>query len=290
MPDFQIRVMRRDELDLAIEWAGNEGWNPGLNDAHCYYQADPQGFLIGELDGIQIACISAMKYSNDFGFIGFYIIEPDYRGQGYGVQIWQAAVNYLSGCNIGLDGVVTQQANYKKSGFKLAYANVRYQGVVEILNERVGFNKNECSNNQIKPLNQLPFEQVAEFEGDFFPTARHAFLRQWVAQTNSLAFAYVNDGELLGYGVMRQCLEGYKVAPLFANTLAVATDLMAALIANLPVGSEYFLDVPECQHNAVLLTKTFSMDAVFETARMYTKEVPSIALNRTYGVTSFEIG
>ena len=31
---------------------------------------------------------------------------------------------------IGLDGVVGQQENYRKSGFQLAYANVRYGGTV----------------------------------------------------------------------------------------------------------------------------------------------------------------
>jgi hypothetical protein len=35
----------------------------------------------------------------------------------------------LAGCTIGLDGVVAQQGNYLKSGFQLAYRNIRYQGV-----------------------------------------------------------------------------------------------------------------------------------------------------------------
>jgi hypothetical protein len=32
------------------------------------------------------------------------------------------------------------------------------------------------------------------------------------------------------------------------------------------------------------------MTAMFETARMYTGEAPTLALDRLYGVTSFEIG
>ncbi|MDP2934013.1 MAG: GNAT family N-acetyltransferase, partial [bacterium] len=39
-----IRPMVRTELDLAIEWAASEGWNPGLQDANCFYAADPEGF------------------------------------------------------------------------------------------------------------------------------------------------------------------------------------------------------------------------------------------------------
>ena len=65
-----------------------------------------------------------------FAFLGFYIVRPDLRGRGYGLRIWNAAVDHAGGRTIGLDGVVAQQENYKKSGFRLAYANVRYGGRV----------------------------------------------------------------------------------------------------------------------------------------------------------------
>jgi len=96
--------------------------------AECYFTVDPQGFLIGQLDDDPVATISMVKYGQFFGFLGFYIVKPECRGKGYGMAIWQAGMHYLKGCNIGLDGVVDQQENYKKSGFKLAYRNIRYQG------------------------------------------------------------------------------------------------------------------------------------------------------------------
>jgi hypothetical protein len=30
--NYQIRVMTRQEVDIAIAWAAAEGWNPGLYD------------------------------------------------------------------------------------------------------------------------------------------------------------------------------------------------------------------------------------------------------------------
>ena len=53
--DYHIRAMTRDEVDVAVDWAAAEGWNPGLHDADCFYRADPQGFLVGLLDGEPIA-------------------------------------------------------------------------------------------------------------------------------------------------------------------------------------------------------------------------------------------
>ncbi len=125
--DFQVRTMRREELAFAIDLAAREGWNPGLNDAECFFAADPGGFLIGELAGEPIGCISAVSYAGRYGFIGLYIVRPEFRGQGYGMRMWQAAMARLAGHNVGLDGVLAQQGNYAKSGFRLAYRNVRYQ-------------------------------------------------------------------------------------------------------------------------------------------------------------------
>ena len=57
------------------------------------------------------AGISAVRYPEDFGFIGLYIVVPEQRGRGYGIQLWNAAMQRLAGCNIGLDGVIEQQEN-----------------------------------------------------------------------------------------------------------------------------------------------------------------------------------
>jgi hypothetical protein len=40
----------------------------------------------------------------------------------------------------------------------------------------------------------------------------------------------------------------------------------------------------------VALAERYDMTVSFETARMYTGEMPDIPLNRLFGVTSFEIG
>jgi hypothetical protein len=41
---YQIRTMTRSELDLTVDWAAAEGWNPGLDDAECFFQTDSSGF------------------------------------------------------------------------------------------------------------------------------------------------------------------------------------------------------------------------------------------------------
>ena len=108
--DYQISTASRAEVDIAVDWAAAEGWNPGLGDAEAYYRADPSGFLIGRLHGEPVATISAVRYG-DFGFMGFYIVRPAERGRGLGIAIWNAALRHLEGCTVGLDGVVAQQVS-----------------------------------------------------------------------------------------------------------------------------------------------------------------------------------
>ncbi|MFD2271529.1 hypothetical protein ACFS07_11125 [Undibacterium arcticum] len=72
---YTIRVMTRQEVDIAIDWAAAEGWNPGLYDANCFYAADPNGFLIGLLGDEPIATVSVVKYGDSFGFLGFFTLS-----------------------------------------------------------------------------------------------------------------------------------------------------------------------------------------------------------------------
>ena len=100
----------------------------GIDDPISFHIGDPTGFFIGYLDDEPIASVSAIRYSNQFGFMGLYIVKPEYRGNGYGLAIWKKGMEYLHGCNIALDGLITQKENYQKLGFEFAYHHIHYAG------------------------------------------------------------------------------------------------------------------------------------------------------------------
>jgi len=105
--------MTKSDLDLAISWAAKEGWNPGLYDRDIFYNTDPHGFFMGFLNGKPISCISAVSYGKDFGFIGFYIVHSKHRNKGYGIKIWNTAINYLKTQIQNLVNFHTQGQDYK---------------------------------------------------------------------------------------------------------------------------------------------------------------------------------
>ena len=281
MSDYRIRVMTRPEVDTAIAWAAAEGWNPGLHDAECFAVADPNGFLVGVLGDEPIATISVVKYGDSFGFLGLYIVRPEHRGKGYGMRIWEAGLAYLRGRVIGLDGVVAQQLNYRKSGFTLAYRNIRCQG------PGGGGSPPDAG---IVPLSTFPFGELCAYDKPFFPDTRVQFLREWVNHPGHIGLAVLENRQLAGYGVLRRCHSGYKIGPLFADNAELAERLFVALKARVPATDAVFLDTPAVNPAAVALAARHQMTAVFETARMYTGTIPDLPLERLFGVTTFELG
>jgi Acetyltransferase (GNAT) domain/Acetyltransferase (GNAT) family len=279
MDDFRIRTMRPDEIALAADWAAAEGWNPGLADAACFATVDPGGFLIGELDGAPAATISCVNYDDRFAFLGFYIVRADLRGSGYGLRIWNAAIAHAGSRVIGLDGVVAQQENYKKSGFRLAYANIRYGGTVAAPAAPPG----------IIALSDIPFAMVEASDATVFPAPRPAFLRAWIGAPGHIGCALMRDGRLSGWGVIRPCRQGRKIGPLVADDRGTAEVVLSALLAHAG-GGEIFLDVPGVNREAVALAESLGLAPVFETARMYTGAIPPLRLERVFGVTTFELG
>ena len=277
--NFVVRPMKRSEMDLAITWAATEGWNPGKYDAQSFYQTDESGFFLGELNGEPVGCISAVAYDPHFAVIGFYVVKPQFRGQGLGMKIWKTAMDYLGADrNISLDGAVAQQDNYKKSGFQIAYNHIRYEGV--------GGGVVPAG---IVDLKTVPFEDLLAYDRQFFPSKRSLFLQHWIEQPESTAFGFLKNGYLAGYGVIRPAHTGFRVGPLFANDEQIAEALFQALLAQNPHAPVFF-DVPDTNLQAINLVQRYQLQPVSQTARMYTKEIPSLPIYRVFAVTSLEVG
>ncbi len=285
MSKLEIRPATADEFSTAIGWAVAEGWNPGLDDLSVFHNTDPNGFLMGWRDGRPVSSISVVKYNDDFGFLGFYIVHPDFRGMGDGMAIWNAGMDYLKGCTVGLDGVIDQQQNYQRSGFLLSGRNIRFSGVPNM--ERPSANAvNLCA------YEQTNFDALSKFDAEHFQFERHNFLTGWMDSENSsrqTIFA-LKDSEICGYGTVRQCHTGYKIAPLFARDPAVAYEILFALNATLPAGSEISIDVPEINLQAGNIARQIGLAPVFETARMYAGNAPELPISQIFGITTFELG
>ena len=277
--NFTIRSMTLSDLQIALDWAQAEGWTPGINDATAFYAADPGGFLVGEIDGEPISSISAVRYDDNFGFIGLYIVKPDRRGQGFGLRTWQEGLKLLGDRNFALDGVLAQVENYRKFGFQPAYRHIRYQGTGIATTPP----------DHIVPIEDIPFSDILDYDRQHFPASRSAFLEKWIALPARAGYAYIKDGKLSGYGVIRECHTGLRIGPLFADNPQIAENLFQCL-SSFGDGKPIFLDAPDANPEAIALAEKYGMKPVFECVRMYTRGMPNINISQVFGVTSLELG
>jgi GNAT superfamily N-acetyltransferase len=277
--EFKIRKMSREEVEFAVEMAAAEGWNPGTHDGKIFYETDPEGFFMAEVSGKPVGCASAVAYDDSFGFLGFYVVKPEFRGRGIGTKLTEECLKYLGDRNIGLDGVVENEEKYQKiMKFRSFYSNLRFEG-------RGGGKVPDG----LTKLSTVPFEALLEHDRKMFPALRSSFLEKWIKQPDSCSFAAVEAEKLKGYGVIRKCWQGYKIGPLFADSPEIAEKILLALKASVP-GESVYLDVPEPNKEAMRIAEKYRMTVMFKTIRMYSREEPEIKLENVYGVTSFELG
>jgi len=282
--ELVIRNMRRDELDTLVDWAAAEGWNPGLNDADIFWATDPEGFIAAELDGVMIGGGSIVSYGGRYGFMGFFIVHPDYRSRGLGNTLWHARLQRLidrleTPAMIGMDGVFDMQGYYAKGGFKFAVRDLRFEGTAQTFSVSP----------DIHDLADIDFGAIDAYDRAHFPAPRSAFLQRWVTQPGAHALVWSHDGDLAGYGVVRPCRQGCKIGPLFADSEDIAEELFRALSTRVS-GAAIYIDVPEANEAAMSLTQRHGMQEVFGCAKMYFGPRPELPQDEIFAVTTFELG
>ncbi|ETW95916.1 MAG: acetyltransferase [Candidatus Entotheonella gemina] len=277
---YQIRRMTPEDVVIAIEWARREGWNPGLHDAQTFYQADPNGFFIGELNGEAVSVGCAIIYDEAFAFCGLYIVAPEHRGKGYGFALTEARLAYCGDRNIGIDGVLENVSIYERIGYRKFYENARYQFTADEAPSRPA---------SLVTLDQVDAEALKHYDRQCFPAARDVFLNAWIHQPDALSLAWMEQGQLKGYAVRRRCHDGHKIGPLFADDPSIAEQLLLACQEGVR-GQNLIVDMPETNDAALKLAASYRMERTFATARMYQKGLPDLAYDKIFGITTFELG
>lgn len=61
----------------------------GLRDADPFFDADPEGFFLAEMDARIATAISVVDLSKALTLLGLYSCHPGFRGQGIRLALWQ---------------------------------------------------------------------------------------------------------------------------------------------------------------------------------------------------------
>ena len=286
---FNMDELKFQKLDLEgvktlVDWAEAEGWNPGPYDADIYFETDPDGFYGYFHNEEMIGGGSIVSYNKQFGFMGFFIVKPEYRSHGIGKKLWYQRRDTLllrlnKGASIGMDGVIAMQPFYKKGGFEISFRDERYENI----GKEFKIDKN------ISPILENDFDLILTYDKQCFGFSRPQFLKPWLKLPGNKTFKYIKDEKLKGFAIVRKTNKGYKVCPLFADNEMIAEELYKACL-NSVIDEPLYFDIPVINKGAVNIIKKFKAEYVFECARMYYGKPPDIDTNKAYGITTFELG
>jgi ribosomal protein S18 acetylase RimI-like enzyme len=293
--NFSMRSLKISEFkEILSNWAVKEGWNPGKHEYLPFYLANLNGHKGIFFNDKIIASLSAVRYSKDLAYLGIYIVDPNYREQGVGQILAKATLEELVDCSlIGINAVQQQVGNYqRKYGFVSFHSNSRWTGEFKLQNN-FGLSKSE---KDIKIVGKagLDINELIDYDASIFSVPRVKFLRKWIEMPESYLLAAIKNEKICGYGVISKCIDGYKIAPLFANDKEIAQRLYASF-AYILQGKRNIvqLDVPENNQTAVKLATQFGLYKTFETTRMYKSKEPLIekpSNSNVYAITTLEIG
>lgn len=277
MSRVACRTATLPEVVQMLDWAAEEGWNPGLDDAAAFYAADPEGFFVAVVDGAPVAAISVVNHSDAHAFLGLYLCRPAFRGQGIGFALWQHAMAHAGGRSVGLDGVPAQESNYAKSGFVRVDRTRRLTGTL--------------------PAEALVLPMVTPEDGAALArldraatgVTRHHFLREWLRVGPTRNTVVLRDGvEVTGFATARRCREGVKIGPVVAPDAAAALHLVHQAAAALSA-PQVVIDVPDrCAAFGALLRQNGFSEG-FATARMYRGTDPQVGAS-LHAVATLELG
>ncbi len=283
-----IRPMTHAEQNLLVDWAAREGWNPGLNDAELFWNLDPQGYLAIELDQKMIGGGAIIKHNDQFGFMGLFIVDVPYRGKKLGTELWYARRDHLlsrlkPNGTIGLDAVDAMIPFYAKGGFESFTRHRRFQWTAD------SPPASPTSSDEVVDLNTIPFDDLLALDAQCFPGSRASFLDAWIHQPDACALGIMRDGICQGFGVLRRCLVGYKIAPLFARTPDDAELLFNNLLSRAQ-NEPTTIDMPDNNPYTRQLVDRYRLAEVFGCVRMYLGPVPDLKNEMIYGITTLEVG
>ena len=298
MEGFSIRLIETEaEFEsIVVKWMVEEKWRPGLKDAECFLACDPSGTLVGELNGKPICCVVITKYGDNFGFVGMYMVRKEYRGKGYGMAIFDAAIerakptHTLAGYSL-----LHREKMYQKKGYQSHCHGARFDfdvpTAISCLSEI-----SEKSPVNIQSLDQVDQGALFAYDSHTFGYPRHAFLSKWLRVPRSQArVATDGEGSVVGYVVARPTFvkeDGFRIGPLFADSVTIAEKLLKAIFEELQeeepapaVCIDSFTE--KGKQLASRLQGKRSFDCVYMTTAGF---LPKACFDKWFGVTTLEIG
>jgi GNAT superfamily N-acetyltransferase len=262
-----------------------QGWNPGRHDVETFTAADPEAWLLAEVDRGVVGAVLATRWNDAFGWIGLYIVDEAHRGRGIGLALFRAALDRLAPATVGLDGDASQQENYRRSGFADVHANTRWHGPAAVWR-----GAGPSTGTEVATAGDVAFDALVALDARATGSPRPRLLRAWLDQPEAISVATVEEGAVTGFATVRPAASGWKVGPLVAPDPRTAAALVAAAVSGLADDTVCWLDTPAPNAAATTLLRQRGYERAPTSARMVRGAPPDTDLSLLFALLAHEVG
>ena len=303
LTDFKVhRAGSAEDLQFAVELGIPIGWTDNVDyDGLLYYSADSQGSYIGELEGQKISLVIMALYgNNEFCHIGYFIVDPKFRGKGYGKKTWDYAWSQIpENCIMSLNADQDMAQKYEMLGFKPAWKET----IFACSAMKISCLPSTSSHLVIARTRDCQLNELVDYDESVFGYRRESLVKTALSVPACEGWVVCDQhGEIQGYCNIKKMTTKetmWSVSPLYANNTSVATILLkraASFVGAKDQTAVFSVTVPEINVPGLEMIKSVSTKVIYRTTRMFAHVLPittlenSSKMQRVFGLSSLATG
>ena len=288
---------KTDYNNFFFEFSRVAKWNPSFCDSDLYFHPDVSHFYLGYVNYVPAFTVGFTIYKDPkIMFAGMYYCLPEFRHVGNCFLYATNKFNELKkDCDIlALPGTPLMGRKYEnKMGVKIRGKIYRRQLFVEP--------ENLCNKSYdktvLKDVRDVDITKLLKYDRKVCGYDRSSLLKKLpeIEPFNANVLVYETNGEIQGYGMLRRCVEGYKIGPLLADNAKTASEIFWALKTKVLGTGEVLVTVDVGEENGEWSQREFwdKMGFDFNNEKFFylqCSEKFPCDWKKTFGIFSLEVG
>ena len=278
---FQVKIMRSEDFNFAVELANTMDWNMATEDFEFMTQLEPEGCFVLFDDSKPVGIATCIAYGK-VGWFGNLIVKEEYRHKGAGSFLVKHAINYLHSKGvetIGLYAYPNLTKFYSNQGFKADENFTVLQAQIQKIPTK----------EELTQIERHNIQAITKFDRECFGGDRKKLLESIILEEGNLSYYVSKDNEVVGYVAATVYEHMAWVGPLICreDNREAAVSLLEAALEKL-AGKTVYLALSKKETFLVNMLFSMGFKKDFDVVRMFFG--PKVAKNCIYLAESLERG
>ena len=225
---MRLRVMTSADIPAGMRLKELAGWNQTAADWRRFLARSPEGCFVAEVGTRVCGTVTTIAFEDRFAWIGMVLVDPEYRGRGFGTALLERAIHYLDELDLSavkLDATPQGKPLYEKLGFRSEYEIGRWT-------RRQPPDASKPPRTGVwDPALPALLESICEVDRQVFGADRRGLLKSLHEDAPELTVGILKAGALAGYALGRRGSFADHLGPWMASDPDTARQLLEAFLA-----------------------------------------------------------